>query len=394
MTTAKSTQLTIDPEFRALIPPLSDEERMQLEENLLRDGCRDPLVTWNGVLLDGHNRYDICTKHGLCFETVAVSLPDRESAEDWIDTNQLGRRNLTPEQASLLRGRRYIRAKGKPEDNLKQFQPSGQNVRSENTAERLAQQHGVTERTIRRDGDFAEAVETLKPHVPDIEQRVLSGKLPSKSAVVDAAANLNHCDACGKAWLADLPECPYCNNTPEDRIQALNAERLRPHVAHASGNNEWYTPQAFIEAARAAMGPITLDPASSPIANRIVSAETFYTSEDDGLKKSWRGNVWMNPPYAQPLISQFAEAVSDKYDAKEIKRACVLVNNASETTWFQRMLKSASAVCFVRGRVRFIDPEGNPSGAPLQGQMVLYMGDNPFRFASAFAELGQVLVKP
>jgi phage N-6-adenine-methyltransferase len=356
--------IQIDPEFRALIPPLSDDERMLLEENLLRDGCRDPLVLWNGTLLDGHNRYDICTKHGLFFETVEIALPNREAAEDWIDTNQLGRRNLTPDQASLLRGRRYNRLKKQGE---RTDLTSGQNVQKlPHTAERLAEQHGVTERTIRRDGDFAEAVETLKPHVPDIEQRVMSGDVPSKQAVVEAA------------------------KTPEKAEQILG----KAHVAHNSGNNEWYTPPVFIAAARAAMGSITLDPASSPVANNTVGAEDFFTAEQDGLTQSWRGNVWMNPPYAQPLISQFAEAVSEKYDAKEIKRACVLVNNATETAWFQRMLESASAVCFLRGRVRFLDPDGNPSGAPLQGQAVLYLGENPFRFAKAFNEHGHVLVKP
>ena len=356
MATSQSTQLEIDPEFRALIPPLSQEERMQLEENILRDGCRDPLVTWNGVLLDGHNRYSICTAHGLFFDTIAIALTDREAAADWIDTNQLGRRNLTPDQASLLRGRRYNRAKGKQ---------GGDTPNRQNVALDLAAAHGVSDRTIERDGQFASAVETLKGVVEDIEERVMSGDVPSKQAVVEAARQ------------------------PEKAVEILG----KAHVSHNSGNNEWYTPAEFIAAARDAMGTIDTDPASSDIANRTVKASTFYTADDDGLKKPWRGSVWMNPPYAQPLIAQFSDAVSEKYDTKEIKRACVLVNNATETGWFQRMLRSACAVCFLKGRVRFIDPDGNPSGAPLQGQAVLYFGDNPHRFARAFADLGCVLMR-
>lgn len=178
------------------------------------------------------------------------------------------------------------------------------------------------------------------------------------------------------------------------KADVRRAVENRPHVANNSGNNEWYTPIEFIDAARGAMGSITLDPASSPIANRTVKAERFYTADDNGLSKPWAGNVWMNPPYAQPLIAEFSEAVSQKFDAKEIKRACVLVNNATETSWFQRMLKSAAAVCFVRTRVKFLDPAGNPSGAPLQGQAVIYLGENPFRFAKSFEALGIVLVKP
>lgn len=363
MAVADSTQIQIDPEFRALIPPLSSDERSLLEENIVRDGCRDPLVVWNGILLDGHNRYDICSSLSLPFPVIEIALPDREAAADWIDTNQLGRRNLTPDQASLIRGRRYNRQKRQGERNdLTSTQIEGKSP----TAERLAEQHGVSRATIERDGTFARAVETLKPHVPDIEERVMSGDVPSKQAVVEAAKE------------------------PEKAVEFLG----KPHVSHNSGNNEWYTPPELIAAARSAMGSINLDPASSAIANRTVCADRFFASDDDGLSKQWSGNVWMNPPYAQPLISQFAEAVSDRFDSKQIKRACVLVNNATETTWFQRMLASASAVCFLRGRVKFLDPEGNPSGAPLQGQAVLYLGENPHRFATSFGDLGCVLVKP
>lgn len=101
--------------------------------------------------------------------------------------------------------------------------------------------------------------------------------------------------------------------------------------------------------------------------------------------------VFLNPPYAQPLIADFAEAVASKIESGEIEQACVLVNNGTETGWFQRMLSAASAVCFPRSRIRFVDPDGNPSGAPLQGQAVLYMGANREAFAAAFAEKGAVL---
>lgn len=351
----------IDPEFQSLIPPPTAEELAQLEANLLTDGCRDPLVTWHGILIDGHNRLAICTRHGLDFQAVDIDLPDREAAADWIDANQLGRRNLTPMAASELRGRRYNRTKQSRGGQIPGSRV-GQNVPSISTAERLATQHGVDERTIKRDGQFAAAVDTLKPVIPDIQQRVMRGDVPSKSAVIEAARE------------------------PEKA-----AEILKPHVSNNSGNNEWYTPPDYIAAARLAMGGIDLDPATSDIANRTVDAIAIFTAEDDGLKQTWHGRVWMNPPYAQPMISEFADAVSDKYDASEIEQACVLVNNATETAWFQRMVASASAVCFPRGRVRFLNPAGAPVGAPLQGQAVIYMGPDPDRFAHAFASFGPVL---
>jgi len=99
-------RIVVDAEFKNLIPPSSPDERAQLEANLLKEGCRDPLVVWQGqnILLDGHNRYEICQTHGLKFEIAEIELADRNQARDWICDNQLGRRNLTPEAAAYLRG--------------------------------------------------------------------------------------------------------------------------------------------------------------------------------------------------------------------------------------------------------------------------------------------------
>ena len=90
-----ATEVTIDPEFHALIPPLTEAELEQLEKNLLADGCRDSLVTSRGILLDGHNRLAICEKHSIAYETMSVELPDRNAAMAWVIRNQFGRRNLT-----------------------------------------------------------------------------------------------------------------------------------------------------------------------------------------------------------------------------------------------------------------------------------------------------------
>ena len=101
--------ILISPELKSFIPPLSYDEREKLLHNLQLNGCREPLVVWEGhsILLDGHNRFELCTKYGIEYKVVEVRLPSFESAYSWIVSNQLGRRNLTPEAMSYLRGKLY-----------------------------------------------------------------------------------------------------------------------------------------------------------------------------------------------------------------------------------------------------------------------------------------------
>lgn len=160
------------------------------------------------------------------------------------------------------------------------------------------------------------------------------------------------------------------------------------HVAENSGENEWFTPPEYIEAATAVLGgKIDLDPASSILANKIVQAETFYTKENSGLDKHWSGSVWMNPPYASDLIKQFCAKFSFHVVQGNIKSGIVLVNNATETAWFRELIDCASAVVFTSGRVRFLDPQGNP-GAPLQGQALIYFGEKARAFVFEFKKFG------
>lgn len=173
MTSETMTDIIIDPDFRKYIPALSVEELAQLEANLVEDGCRDPLTLWGRVIIDGHNRFDICTRLGIPFQTVQKQFPTREAALDWMDCHQLGRRNLTPDARKLLLGRRYNRLKADPAANLVQNAPSGQNDHSgEKTADTLAKEHGVSEATVRRAAKFAQEIEAD----PELQAAIEAGK--------------------------------------------------------------------------------------------------------------------------------------------------------------------------------------------------------------------------
>ena len=102
-----NNSIQIDPEFKKLVPPLTAEEYTQLEKNILQDGCREPISIWENLILDGHNRFEICRKHGLNYQTRTIVLHGRDEAIAWICSNQMGRRNLTEEQRHYLIGKRY-----------------------------------------------------------------------------------------------------------------------------------------------------------------------------------------------------------------------------------------------------------------------------------------------
>ena len=101
----RQPKVKIDPEFQSLITPLTDAEKNLLEESIKREGCRDPLVTWKGILVDGHHRRAACTRLNLPYSVTVLSLHQvktREEAKLWIIQNQFARRNLTPFQKAEL----------------------------------------------------------------------------------------------------------------------------------------------------------------------------------------------------------------------------------------------------------------------------------------------------
>ncbi len=183
--------LTVDPEFSALCTDLSPEEMNLLEASLEADGCRDPIVTWanhDDTILDGHNRYRICRRFEIPFKTRALKLETRGDAINWIIANQLGRRNLSEEQKSYLRGKRY-RAEKQQGERTDLTSPENQEKLT--TAERLGKEYHVGHDTIERDAAFADAVDTIADTAgPETKRAILSGSLGANKRDVIALAGL------------------------------------------------------------------------------------------------------------------------------------------------------------------------------------------------------------
>lgn len=166
---------------------------------------------------------------------------------------------------------------------------------------------------------------------------------------------------------------------------------IKKHVrgTFGTGENEWYTPDEYLDAAREVLGGFDLDPASSEAAQVKVRAGRYFTKADDGLTQEWHGRVWLNPPYTQPDIANFMSKMVAERGAGRVSAAIMLTHNYTDTAWFHDGAKLADAICFTRGRIKFYDASG-AIAAPTQGQAFFYFGDDVAAFTRRFSKLGFV----
>lgn len=173
--------ITIDSEFQSLIPALSAEEYGQLEENILHDGIRDALIVWDGILLDGHNRYEIAQKYNLPYEVQEMNFDSRADAERWVILNQFGRRNLSAYDRSILALRLKpiiaAQAKERQEAGINQYSLCQKSDKPAiDTKKEIAKAAGVSHDTIAK----VEKIETQAP--PEIKAAVKSGEMSINQA--------------------------------------------------------------------------------------------------------------------------------------------------------------------------------------------------------------------
>lgn len=380
-----------------VMPNLSAEEYAELKADIRERGVMIPIeFDESGNVLDGHHRLQICNELGITDypKIVRTGMTEQEKITHARKLN-MARRHLTQEQK-----RELIREQLKetPEKSDRQIAESlgvhhttvsTQRAKLEDSNElaKLATSKGSdgkeyprqversTYKQVEYEDDNAE-IESEEYETSEAEDDQVLYKFDE---VVEEYGSVL------ERYYDIKPKSDDAKSNDLESEIIENDDKKKPHVSFNSGNNEWYTPKEFIEAARVAMGSIDLDPASNDIANEVVKAETYYTAETNGLDKEWTGNVWMNPPYASDLIGKFVDKLIEQRENYE--QAIVLVNNATETEWFNKLISISSAVCFPKSRVKFYMPDGK-TGAPLQGQAVLYVGKNIEKFMNAFDGFG------
>jgi phage N-6-adenine-methyltransferase len=179
-----------------------------------------------------------------------------------------------------------------------------------------------------------------------------------------------------------------------DEVEAVRLNRLawghNVRGTEGTGENEWFTPAEYVDLARTVLGDIDLDPATHKQAQQIVHAAEYFTKAEDGLTKQWYGRVWLNPPYAQPLIAHFVSKMVAERLAGRVTAAIMLTHNYTDTAWFHEAAAIADAICFMRGRVKFYELDGEIA-APTQGQAFFYFGSEAKNFAKQFRSIGFVV---
>jgi phage N-6-adenine-methyltransferase len=333
-----------------VMPPLSAEEYDRLKQDIRASGVQVPVeYDQDGVVIEGHHRVQVCDELGIKDWPRMV----RHYADEAARRTQALRLDMARRHLDQAARRALIEAE------LRE--------RPEESNRTIAADLGVDHKTVMAERD--RLVEIGEIPQSDTVRRKGGGSYPRKK-----------------------PQKPRVASVSVPGINPASGNRDIAHRTIGTGEYEWYTPAEYIAPARQVLGGIDLDPASCEAANATVQAARFFTQEENGLAQPWAGRVFLNPPYAQPVIQHFADKMVAEWQSGRIRAAIMLTHNFTDTRWFHTLAHAAEATCFTRGRIRFVSP-GGESAAPTNGQAFFCFGADVDLFAHVFVEVGLVYPK-
>lgn len=345
-----------------IFPLMLGEEFVALKQDIRAHGLREPIWMLDGMILDGRNRFRACQEVGVAIDTREYQGNDPAA---FVISLNLKRRHLDESQRAMIGARLANMPKHGDGRNQHTKEGAANLPNPLITQSAAAGMLNVSERLIRSAKKIERTAE------PELIAAVDHGEISVSTASV----------------LVETPK--------ETQVYAAENPKEAPDIVHnhraqGTGENEWYTPSIHVESARAVMGRIDLDPATSELANQTVRADRIFTMDHDGLAHEWAGTVWLNPPYSQPAISRFAEKLASEWENGRLTSAIALTHNYTDTKWFHRLALACQAICFTKGRIGFKNPEGK-TAAPTQGQTFFYFGSDVGRFSDEFSKHGFVV---
>lgn len=309
-------ELKIDQTFKNLIRPLLRQEYLQLEENILSYGCREPIAVWCDTILDGHNRYEICMKHQVPFSVLELEFTYREEAVAWICANQLGRRNLTEEARKYLIGKQYESEKVANDKRnalginqySRRFSLNGDaeeentiQITHRRTAARIAEENHISHGSVQKYSSYARAIEAIGCKVPEMVPKLLSGRYKVSHKNIIELARMDAEDikkVCNRIEKNQLPFVRY--NTTRREIQKTTANYVPTELQEGPSVKDMpkYDPDAEIT------GLILTIPSWISSIQRILNM-----SDMSGISESARVNLLENLDGLQDKISEIAARI-------------------------------------------------------------------------------------
>lgn len=230
-------RITVDPEFQGKIPPLTAEEYKQLEENIVSDGeIYEPIVTWNGVIVDGHNRWKIHLAHPeIPFRIKEMPFADKWAAFDWMYRKQLGRRNLTDEQreviiANLHESRKMSRGGDRKSPGFSKDQVGP----LKSTAQSIADELGIGVTSVKRAVQFSKGIDALKEVSQEAAQMVLEHKVAVPKSTIAEVRNLPEEERKKVAQTIERGEAPKKQTPAKPKVSAPPAPKEEPAPTQVS----------------------------------------------------------------------------------------------------------------------------------------------------------------
>jgi len=350
-----------------IFPLIEGQAYQDLMADILNYGVREPIWLYEGKILDGRNRYRAATAMRVEFETSEYT---GDNPVAFVVSLNLHRRHLNESQRSMV---------GAKLANIKDGEFAGnQHVASANLPTPHISQSDAAEMLNVSTRMVTAATKVLAEAPEEVSHAVEAGAVSINLATQFQALP----DDVKQGAITAIAE-------QSEPAKEVMREAVKNHRAIGTGENEWYTPAEYADMAREVMGSIDLDPASCAEANEVIRASTFYTKEDDGLIKDWKGNLWVNPPYSRDLMPAFVDKLKQSFINGDVDSAILLSHNNTDTAWFHSLASVSSAICFPKKRIKFY--RGDEIAAPTNGQAFFYLGDNAGVFADVFGMAGFVV---
>ena len=332
-----------------IYPEMDEEDYSALKNDIQKNGYdpKYPIWLYNGDILDGWNRHKVSTE--LNIEPVYKDFIGNDSDAIAFVIRSNNRRNLDSfQRACIATAYAPIFEKIKAEAKARQIEGGRNKVR-----QKIAQPNKddnktdeIVAKTFNTNRTYIQKARKIKIENPELFEKIKNG---------------------------------------EEKIKKTNIKGI------FSGENEWYTPPEYIEKVKRVMGRIDVDPASSDVAQKVVRAKKYYSLCSNGLRKKWKGNIFLNPPYPTEDVAAFIKKFIVEYNCGNIKQGIILTNNFTNTDWFHKLMKIAQLACFSDGRAKFYHQEKKPSIA--YGHVFFYVGNDEDKFIKEFTDVGLIMRK-